>query len=218
MPALARLIVMLVLGLPLALAGCKPIAALGILMSPRQWQKAEFELTTGRLAIVMDSARATEANPVFERTLHEGIAEYLRDNKVPSHVIPYDDVIRLRQAHADFASWSLQRIGRELDADQVLSVQIDRLRARPATNPPVVSPHVELRLKVVGVSDAGPRLWPDKNADPNGRTVTHDRQAREADTVDAIDTETTKLARETAYYVARYFYKYDTEENPPREP
>jgi hypothetical protein len=42
-------------------------------------------------------------------------------------VVPLEEVVRLQRANADFASWSLQKIGRSLDADQVLNIRIQEL-------------------------------------------------------------------------------------------
>jgi hypothetical protein len=206
--------------LALMSAGCKLIGGLGVLLSPPQIQKPEFEPTAGRLAIVIDYAHGVQSNPVFDVSLHTRLVELFRENKAPSEIVPYEDVVQLRQANADFATWSVQRIGRELNAEQVLLVRVSQLRLRATDKDLIMTPHVDLHLKVIGVNkaDGSARLWPDKDADPDGRVVSHDRHSKEADSVDLIDTETAKLARETAYYAGRYFYKYDKEEKPPHEP
>jgi len=206
--------------LGLMLVGCRALAALGVLVTPPKMQKAEVELTAGGLAIVTDYARPGQVNPVFDSTLHRRIEELLRDNKVASRVVPYDEVVRLQQANPDFGTWSVQRVGRELGAEQVLHLRIDDLRLRETPGDPVVTPSVELHAKVVaaGESATQARAWPDRKAEPEGRRVNHSRPAHEADTRDAIDAETAKLAREAAYLVARHFYEYDTEDSLPREP
>ena len=45
--------------------------------------------------------------------------------------------------------------------------------------------------------------------------MAHSRQPKEVEGRDVIDTEAAKLARETAYFVARHFHKYDLEVKPP---
>jgi len=210
----------LALGTLLALVGCRAMAGLGILFSPRQIQKAEFELTPGRLALVIDHAHAGQADPVFDLNLHNRLVELFRDNNVPARVVPYDEVVRLRQANRDFSSWSIQRAGRRLNAEQVLYVRIEDLRLRPSSDDPVITPEVGLNVKVIGVREptVHARLWPDKDAETEGRWLTHRRQPKEVENRDVIDAEAAKLARETAYYVARHFHKYDLEVKPPREP
>lgn len=212
-------LVLLVLA-PLTLCGCNLIGPLLVLTAPPQIAKTEFELTDGRLAIVIDTARVGQANPVFDLALHKRIVELFRDNKVPSQVVPYDEVVQLKQAHPDYRQWSVQKIGRTLDAAQVLYLRIEQLRLRSDPTDPVIQLSTKLRVKVIGVSAPAThaRLWPDKDQEMDGREVAHSRPPREADSLDIIDAETTKLARETAYYVARFFHKYDKETNPPREP
>lgn len=214
------LLVLVVTACALLLAGCQMLAAIGVLFAPRQWQQAEFQFTEGNLAIIIDYARPAQMNPVFDQNLHKQLVEHLRTNKVSSRVVPHDDVTELRQKNRDFSSWSVQRAGRALEADQVLCIRILDLQARPTAGQAVITPEVALTLKVISVNQPAvhARLWPERDAEPDGRQVTHHRQPFEPESAELIDRETAKLARETAYYVARHFYRYDTEENPPREP
>ncbi|MGD8454391.1 MAG: hypothetical protein PVJ57_21465 [Phycisphaerae bacterium] len=216
----ARLLLLLLMAAAAPLAGCKMVAALGVLFAPRQWQDPEFKFTEGQLAILIDYARPAQMNPVFDLNLHKQLSDLLRTNKVPSRIVPYDDVTALRQKNSDFSSWSIQRTGSALKADQVLCIRILDLQALPNANQAVLAPEATLTLKVIGVNEptVHARLWPDRDAEPDGRQVTHHRQPFEPETAELIDRETAKLARETAYYVARHFYRYDAEENPPREP
>ena len=151
----ARLAGMLVVLAMPALVGCRAIASLGVLTAPRQIQKAEFELTSGRLAVVIDHARGGQADPVFDLNLHNRLVELFRENKVSAQVTPYDDVVRLRQANEDFASWSIQRVGRALHADQVLYIRVEELSLRPSATDPVITPQVALLIKVIGVDVPG---------------------------------------------------------------
>ncbi|HRS28922.1 MAG TPA: hypothetical protein P5255_11725 [Phycisphaerae bacterium] len=198
--------------------GCVGLRGLAYLMQPRQVQKPEVDLS-GRVAIVIDYARANHANPVFETTFHKRVVELLRENKVKAEILAYDEIDRLRQSHSDFASWSVQKIGRELNADQVLYVRIEELRLAQKNNPLLI-PSVALRLKLIAprAPAANARLWPDADRERDGREVTCKRQPGENEGAERVDSETAKLARETAYYVARNFYEYDLEIQPPREP
>ncbi|MFH1746924.1 MAG: hypothetical protein ABIG44_07750 [Planctomycetota bacterium] len=205
---------------PLVLGGCKMIGAILIMTAPPQIAKPEYELDEGRLAIVIDMARAAQSNPVFDLALHERIVTQFRDNKVPTRVIPFEDVVQLKQSQPEYRNWSVQRIGRDLDADRVLYLRIDQLRARSDPGDPIIQLSVELRAKLIGVSEPPmhARLWPNRDKEMDGRIITHSRPPKEADSLDIIDAETVKLGHETAYYVARCFHEYDEETNPPREP
>jgi hypothetical protein len=200
-------------------SGCGSLRGIAYLAAPPQIQKAEFTLSSGSVAVLIDYARPGQVNPVFDVGLHERIVEAFRDNKVSAQIVPHERVTRLRQSNQDFESWSLQRIGRELGAEQVLHIRIERLLlAEP--DDPVVSPSVELHFKVIAVAAPAvhARLWPPADAEPDGRTVTHNRHPVETGAPDVIDGEARKLARETGVYVARHFHKYDLEGSLPREP
>ena len=125
-------------------------------------------------------ARANHANPVFETTFHKRVVELLRENKVKAEILAYDEIDRLRQSHSDFASWSVQKIGRELNADQVLYVRIEELRLAQKNNPLLI-PSVALRLKLIAprAPAANARLWPDADRERDGREVTCKRQPGE---------------------------------------
>ena len=218
MRPLNRLIWVPALLIPLALTGCGMMRGFAYLFAPRQIQKPEFVPTEGRLAIVLDAARPRLANPVFEVNLHKKIVAYFRENGVKCQVVPYEDVMELQQATPNFQTWSIQKIGRRLGAAQVLYVRVEQLQLGDLSDA-VFTPSVELRVKVIGVQDPSvhARLWPRADEDPDGREVTHQRSPVEAESLEIIDSETAKLARETAYYVARFFHKYDLEDNPPHE-
>lgn len=212
----ARLLALL---LCVALSGCQQIGSLMVLFSPPRIQKAEVELTRGRLAVLIDHARPEQSNPVFDVNLHNRMVEQWREQRVRCQVVPYDEVVRLR-SEPDYHQWSAQRVGRALGADQVLWITVDELRLHAAPGDPVVAPQVQARVRLIGVHAPAEhaRLWPDGDAERRGRVVSHARQARDADAPDVVDAETAKLAKETAYLIARFFHKYNLEDTPPREP
>lgn len=197
--------------------GCvkNPIGAAAYFFSPKQIDKADFHLTQGRLAIVFETA-AGEENPVFARELHTTLTRELQDRQVPSKVIPYTEMISLRQK-PEYARWSVQRIGRELAADQVLYLRAERFLLRETPEYPVLTPSVTLRIKVIDPDAPAnhARLWP---IDDRGTELQCSRPASEASGPDAADRAAQSLARDTARLVARFFYDVDLEEKPVREP
>lgn len=201
--------------------GCKAvIGAIGYYFRPRQIQKPEYEFVDGeRVAMVIEAAQPRDENPVFNRALHERVVQMLREGKSKATVLPFRPLADLRRDHPDLDQWSLQRIGRELQADHVLYIKLDRLIIRQTADYPVLTPAVELHMKLIGVSQPGvhARLWPEEK---EGRAVSRSRQIREVadDDPDAPDAEAMKLGYDTAYYVTMPFIKVDLEENPPVEP
>lgn len=197
-------------------AGCNIVGPAVLLLHPPIKEPAEVELTEGRLALLVEYARSREENPVFTRAFHDRLQEVLREQKLPTTFISQDEVARARRAHPDFARWNLQQIGRELDADQVLYARVEQLRLRDDAVGLIVTPEVQLRLMLIDVHARDkPRLWPDET---EGRLVKRGRPSQEATDPVMVDAETTKLARDTAWVVAKYFYEYDVEEKDPWEP
>lgn len=200
------------------LTGCKLVAAIGILGAPRQIQKAEYKLTNQRLAVLIETAVPGQDNPVFAQALHDKLVEIFREEDINQRIVPRREMLELRRDHPDFTRWSLQRIGRELNAQQVLYVRIEHLQIRAAPDHPLLEPRVRARLKVIAVNELGDqaRLWPPA-AERDGRAVEWQRQPREAESAMTVDTEAAKLAREFAWRVAEPFYDVDLEDDPPRE-
>jgi hypothetical protein len=198
-------------------AGCNILGPAAYYLGPPRIQKAQFKLTEGRLAVVIETARPDQDNPVFNQALFDKLSEILRERKVKSELVPHPQVLKLRQAHRDFSKWSLQRVGRELRAQQVLYLRIDTLRLRETPDHPVISPEVVLRSKVIEVRAprAHARLWPEE---AEGRQITCTRPAAEATDARAIDTEAWKLAHDAAHLVAEPFTDVDLEDRPPTEP
>jgi hypothetical protein len=201
-------------------AGCKQIiGAVGYYFRPRQIQKPQYEFTAGtRVAMVIDAARPGDENPVFNQALHERVVEMLREGKSHATVLPLSAITDLRRANPDFDNWSVQKIGRALQADEVLYIKIDRLVIRQTPDHPVLTPTVEARMKVISASQppVHARLWPQAK---EGHPVHCARQITEAADAnpEAADIEARKLGHDTAYYAAMPFIEVDLEENPPVE-
>ncbi len=215
----ARVLVAMVISLGLCSIGCNWIKGLGVLFAPRQIQKAEFQLTHQRLAILIEAARPGQSNPVFAEALHAELARMFADNGISTNVVPLRELLAVRRDNPDYSRWSLQKIGRAVNADQVLYVRLENLRIRLTSEHPLVEPAVALRMKVIGTSEAAEtaRLWPGRE-ERRGREISHARAARMANNREGIDAEAVALAKEVAYYVAMPFYDVDLEENPPRIP
>lgn len=214
-----RLGCVVLLGLVGLTGGCKYVAAATYLFGPRQIQKAEFKLTEGRLAVLVEMAHPDEDNPVFRQALQDKLIEIFHENKVRAQVVPEEDILRLRQQNRDFAQWSLQKVGQRVNAKQVLYVRIQRLQLHEAPDSPVLAPLVVMRLKVVDpYADADKaRLWPGPS-ELEGREAERARPASGvADTL-TLDTEAAKLGKDAAYVVAMPFYDVDLETKTPWEP
>lgn len=199
------------------LAGCRTIGAIAYYTTPHPKTPAEYTFPEGgRVAILIEARQQSEANPVFDKTLHETLVNTLKEQEVKAEFVPFREMLALRR-EPGYAGWSVQRIGREVDADQVLFIRLDRLSMRESPDYPVVEVKAVADVKVIGTSDpeAQARLWPE---DPGGRQVKLDRPAKEASQPRVADEEMTKSARVLAREIARFFYEYDPEDKLPIEP
>ncbi|MBU0616492.1 MAG: hypothetical protein KKI02_02120 [Planctomycetes bacterium] len=200
-------------------AGCNIFAPIAYYLRPPQIQKPQYEFPPDSpVAIVIEARDPRYENPVFNEALHERMVTMLRDGKSQATILPLREVTDLRQANADFAKWSLQRIGRTLRADHVLYIKIDRLVIHPSPEYPILAPEVDLHIKLIGVNEPAvhARIWPEAK---EGHAVSCRRQVAEAaDTnPDAADIEGRKLGYDTAYWVTMPFIKVDLEKRPPVE-
>ncbi len=212
----AAVLLVLLLGLT---SGCNILGPIAYYLSPPQIQKPEFEFPTGSTAALLIEARNSQYdNPVFNAALYERLELMLREGESEATLLPLRAATDLRRKHADFAKWSLQKIGRELDTEYVLYLKIDRLVIQPSRDHPLLTPEIDLRMKLIGVNEASvhARIWPEEKA---GRLVTCKRQYSEAGDTnpDAYDAETRKLGCDTAYWVSMPFIEVDLEEKPPVE-
>lgn len=206
-----------------AVGGCALLGAGAYYLSPPHVQKPEHTFPeNSRVLLLIEAADPTDENPVFTRALHERSEALLRDGKWLGRLVSQEELAEKRRSDPSFAKASLQKIGRALGAEYVLYARIESLDiresldARDSLDQKILSPKVELRVKVVGVelpaSEA--RVWP-KEAD--GRPMSCARQTSEGADPDHEDAETTKLAYDTAYWLTAPFIEIDLEKKPPVE-
>lgn len=200
--------------------GCETIGAIAYYGSPRRIQKPEFEFPDGaRVALVLDAAQPRLENPVLAKALYDRSRQYFRDKKQDIELKPPQQAMRLRGENPDYASWSIQKIGRELGADYVIYCRVDALQIREYPTAPIISPQIELRMKVIAVDnpEGDARVWPAGELEDEGRTVTCSRLTVHATQPDAVDREARKLGLDTAYFLTMPFIEVDLEDPRPVE-
>ena len=203
-----------------ALVGCRQLGSAMYFFQPRQWQEAEFEFEGGKLAVLIEAARSDMSHPVFSFSLQEKIAEVFRMEKVKVEVIAYDRLQAIRQSNPDFDRWSIQRVGREANVNFVLYLRLNDLKLTESPDAPLVTPAVDLTARLIGVDepDDAAVLWPKSPQEREGRRVQAHRPPVERTGAETVDREARRLGYETGREVAKFFYKYDAEERPIREP
>lgn len=197
--------------------GCNIAAPLMLFFRPRDIQKAQFVFPPhGKIAVLIDRARADDVSPVFDDALHQRLVEYFHQYGSRAQLLPQRKLTDLRRRHADFHRWSTQRVGRELEVDYVLQARIESLELRSSADNPVLAPRVSMRLKVIAVDHppGDARVFP---AEKEGYPVECRRMPSEAGSPAQIDEEIAKLGKDTAYWVMMPFFDVDLEEKTPVE-
>ena len=195
-------------------SGCQLFATLAYLMGPTRYQEPLYEFQAERVAIFIDGIPGRPDHPEFRRQLHAELEEVLIENEAARSVVPYEENLGVRSTNPDFYRWSIQRVGRELGAGEVIYIRIESFQLREAPGHPVLAPEVEARVKVIA-TDARPnqaRVWPDERI---GFLVKCNRQVKEARNMQVLDAEARKLGIDLARRIGRLFYKYDVEEKLP---
>jgi hypothetical protein len=196
------------------------VRAAAYYFAPRHLQDAEFKPNPDKnIAILIDFVNPEQENQLFRRELHEEMKKVFDEHGVSKNVVPLETQMRLRQANRDFPRWSTQEVGRRLDAEQVISINIDSLTVRSDPDSPVLAPSVQVRVRVVASrakTDAEARLWPKER---DGRSVGPlTRPPVEMTGPDTADFVVGALGRDSGRQIATFFYQVDLEEGEEQEP
>ncbi len=197
--------------------GCQAFAPLAYYFSPPHVQKAEYKFPpNSRLALFVDPVRPEFDHPLFIQGLHQRVRQTFFERKSTVEIIPLERLASLHRSGIDVRSWSIQKIGRELDATHVLYLRVEQLTLRAFPEVPVLEPSVTLYQKLIAVDhpENDARVWP---AEREGRQVLCSRQPIETTEEGAEDAEVRKLGIDTAYFVTMPYFDTDLEAPRPIE-
>jgi hypothetical protein len=180
---------------------------------PRQKVPAEFNLTPGRLAVLIDDDADQVTYPEVYRQFTEEFATALRENKQVTQVIPYEQLKELQQRDPEFDQIAADRVGKLLEADQVLWIKVDRFDTGGiGTSDISQAAAFSISLRVLTTrakSRDEVQLWPDTR---------EPRAVSAALTMSAVQQQNDPrviagmLAEQLAADVARLFYEYELDE------
>ena len=131
---------------------------------PRPKVEAQFTLTKGPLLILVEDDYNVSDSQKVRDAIAVAVGNELYEHKVNRRVIPLDNLKQLRQKAPDFAKIPTDRLGRMLEAEQVLWIKIVEYSTgdETADNPNqaaqiiatvrLIATHAEHRDEV--------RLWP----------------------------------------------------------
>lgn len=180
---------------------------------PKQKIPAEFTLTSGRLLVLIDDDADLITEPGVKQALTEGVAANLRENRVKATVIPFEQLKTLQRHQPDFETTAADRIGKLLDADQVLWIKVDRFSTGSVSASDVgkaATFTVNLRvLTTKAASRDEVQLWPEAR---EPRKVSADLSLAMVQMKNDPRVITEMLSEALAKSIAELFYEHPMEE------
>jgi hypothetical protein len=181
--------------------------------APPKKVKAEFKPPEGRtlLVFVDDMVRPVDYEPI-KSELAQQINDLLIEKKIAGGVIPYRNVIDLASRRPDFNALSVGEVGRELKADIVLYVRIDKFALRDEGGGPMWHGQLQVTVRMVDVENgwnnrSEARLWPKDK--PDGHLIPLAETPPSTETAPNHAQEITRaLARNVAAEVVRPFHDH----------
>jgi hypothetical protein len=144
-----------------SLTGCRTVSAL-LAPDPRPLVEAKYKFVKGKkIAVLVDDYLAPITSPGMKR----GLAQKIGDGLIEAGAVRAGDLVstesvaQLPKDTAQGKKISIQNIGKQVQADQVLYVNIVEFNLQADPENPLIHPKARAYVKVVNVED-GDRLWP----------------------------------------------------------
>lgn len=191
-------------------AGCNPtqMATFWYHMTGGETIEAEFKLTNGKLAVVMDDPQGFVIVPVTFREFYDKFVDALRANGIESKVIPFEEWQQLRQRDADYNTDKMSRrlIGEKLGADQILFLNVTDFRLKREPAAPLYEGRFAVSVAVYSTErKRDVRLWPQQS---DGKDVVVTTKPGPSDGDTSASDIARQLADEMADSVAKLFYAH----------
>jgi hypothetical protein len=152
------LLALLILG---SLTGCRAVSTL-LAPDPRPLVEAKYKFTKGKkIAVLIDDYLAPVNSPGMKPALAKKIGDGLIEAEAirAGDLVSTESVAQLPKDTAQGKQLSIQNIGKQVQADQVLYVNIVEFNLQADPENPLIQPKARAYVKVINVGD-GDRLWP----------------------------------------------------------
>ncbi len=206
-PAWRRRIVALTVMLTVLMqASCgEALVASGLIPKPKVF--AEFKLTPGPIVVLVDDFQDLCYWPGAADMLADKVAEQLKDHNAAKIIIPQARVRHVKQSHSEFDEMSCAAIGRLVEAEQLILLEVQSFDASESPVEATASARMGVSVKVINVlEDKDPssvRLWPrSRQGHPVEVELTAEKVIRAANQQEILKELTGALAAQ----VARCFY------------
>lgn len=192
------------LGLVLAAGGCEVPAYVATVITGPPKIPAVYELMDRPTVVLVDDYHNKLPAMTLASLLAGRTGEALKDHEVIETLIPSTTVDTLRARHEDFRKWPIDRIGRQVGAEQVLYISIERYQMTDEQQ--IFHPRVDVRVKVIDVA-SGTRMFPaGDQAYPLVSTLHYRNMEGAGAGTQAVLAN--RLMEYTADKIAKLFYKH----------
>ncbi|MEX2671461.1 MAG: hypothetical protein WD294_05055 [Phycisphaeraceae bacterium] len=193
--------------LPLVLVGC---AAPGFLLDafmPPDRIPAAYTPADRTTVVFVDDPGNVLPQSSLRATLVAAVRHNLTQEEVITTFVAGNRLATARLNEPDFSDWPIDRVGRHVEAEQVLYIRVEQFQSSEPTKTETYRPRAIVRVKLIDV-ETGQRLFPAR--DDYGTRVTTTmffRTQQESRGTAAVLAQT--LAQKTGEDVARLFYRHE---------
>lgn len=193
-----------------SLAGCSYSGGEALFMTglfKRPQVDADFKLTDGPVAVIVDDfgelCHWSEAPGVLESR----VVDQLSKHNAAKRLISPAKVKSMRQSYPEFDKRGFRELGRLLEADQVIAIEIRAFDASVEVRQVSAAARMSVAVKVIDsreqTESSRVRLWPGSHAGESLSVELDASSVRRAETREGI---LDKLATELAEKIAQKFY------------
>lgn len=169
--------------------------------------EAEFKLTDGRVAVIVDDFGELCHWPEAPGVLEQRVIDQLSKHNAAKSLISPTKVKTLRQSYPEFDKRGFRELGRLLGADQVVAIEVRAFRASVDVQEVTAAARMSVAVKVIDAREKAERgrvrLWPASRA---GETLAVELNASQVTRAKTRDGILDKLASALAEKIARKFY------------
>ena len=189
----------------LLMVGCQAPGYLLDAVIPPDRIPAAYNPDDRRTLVFIDDRAGALPQSTLRGAIAASVAHHLERTKVVSDFIPHSQFEQARLNEDDFDAWSVVRVGRHLEAEQVIYVTIDRFE--PADPEQTQGPSAAVRVRLVDV-ESGNRLFPEDGHGYPVRTQMSFRHNRSSTTTGASVVLAQNLAHKVGEDVAKLFHRH----------
>ncbi|MBI1373067.1 MAG: hypothetical protein GC159_10080 [Phycisphaera sp.] len=143
------------------LAGCEAPAFILSNVTPQE-ESAVYKPQDVKTVIFVDDPRRKLPNVQMNGVLANHIGHELKRKEIIADIVPPNVVDNLRMNAKDFNTWAIDKVGRQVDAKQVIYILVEEFDLGEDTKDVTYRPQMSVRVKVVDV-DSGRRMFPEKD-------------------------------------------------------